>query len=168
MLELNGIWSVGFAFDLHTLSSDYIGDHQFGHPMFDTTYSVMGALVKRLKFRNDKSAAAEIVEKIGAPEFVKTCDIIIPIPSSNKNRVYQPVEEIAKEMGNQLQEGRNAELENSISITNNDKIKGKKVLLVDDLFRSGSTLSVSTKILSEQGEADTVSVLTMTKTRVNR
>ncbi len=49
-----------------------------------------------------------------------------------------------------------------------NKFEGKKVLLVDDLYRSGSTLRVATDLLYKQGKAGQVSVLTMTKTRSNR
>jgi competence protein ComFC len=50
----------------------------------------------------------------------------------------------------------------------NNKYAGKKILLVDDLYRSGSTLRVATDLFNKQGKAAQVSVLTMTKTRSNR
>lgn len=42
------------------------------------------------------------------------------------------------------------------------------ILLLDDLYRSGATLSVATELLYEEAEANKVCVLTMTKTRSNR
>jgi len=42
-------------------------------------------------------------------------------------------------------------------------IKGKRVLVVDDLFDSGATLEEVTKLLKQAG-ADTVNVLTITRT----
>ena len=42
---------------------------------------------------------------------------------------------------------------------------GKKVLLLDDLYRSGSTLNEITDILYSQGKVENVYVLTVTKTR---
>ena len=47
---------------------------------------------------------------------------------------------------------------------NNDLIKGKNILLIDDLFRSGATLTASTDILLKNG-AKSVCVLAMTKTK---
>jgi predicted amidophosphoribosyltransferase len=41
----------------------------------------------------------------------------------------------------------------------------KKLLLIDDLYQSGSTLSVATSVLKDKGKAHKVFVLTMTKTR---
>ncbi|MBF4349381.1 ComF family protein, partial [Vibrio anguillarum] len=43
-----------------------------------------------------------------------------------------------------------------------------KVLIIDDLFRSGSTLNELTKTMYNQGNVDNVYVVTLTKTRVHR
>ncbi|WP_337738617.1 ComF family protein [Agrobacterium vitis] len=45
---------------------------------------------------------------------------------------------------------------------------GKNILLFDDVFRSGTTLNEITKVLLEQGQASSVRVLTITKTRSNQ
>lgn len=42
---------------------------------------------------------------------------------------------------------------------------GKNVLLFDDLFRSGATLNAITDVLMRQGQAASVRVLTITRTR---
>jgi len=64
---------------------------------------------------------------------------------------------------------RNELLEQAIRLNEpKDRFKGKKILLVDDLYRSGSTLRVATNLLYKQGNADQVSVLTLTKTRSSR
>jgi len=59
-------------------------------------------------------------------------------------------------------------LRKAMKIADNENVAGKKVLLVDDLYRSGSTLRIATEILYDEGEAEAVSVLTMTRTRSNR
>lgn len=48
------------------------------------------------------------------------------------------------------------------------RYKGKRVLLFDDIYRSGATLSVISSLLYECGEIDRVYVLTLTKTRVKQ
>ena len=45
---------------------------------------------------------------------------------------------------------------------------GKHILLFDDLYRSGATLNAVTDLLMNQGDAKTVRVLTVTRTRSNR
>jgi len=55
MVEINpkiitGCWTEGFALDFHTLSSEFIGDDEYGHPQFDTKRSEIGELLYRLKY----------------------------------------------------------------------------------------------------------------------
>ena len=56
MIEVAGNWHKGFAYDLHTLSSEFVGYDEYGNPQFDTTYSEMGALLHDLKYRGNKQA----------------------------------------------------------------------------------------------------------------
>jgi competence protein ComFC len=46
--------------------------------------------------------------------------------------------------------------------------KGKRILLFDDLFRSGSTMNAITELLLGAGKAASVSALTITRTRSNQ
>lgn len=46
--------------------------------------------------------------------------------------------------------------------------KGKNVLLFDDLYRSGATLTAVTDVLMGKGQAAGVYVVTITKTKSNR
>ena len=47
-------------------------------------------------------------------------------------------------------------------------VKGKNVLLIDDLFRSGATLNAITDVLYSRGEAASVYALALTRTRSMR
>ena len=49
-IELLGNWKKGFAYDVHTLDSVYMGADEFGHDHWKTTRSEMGELVYRLKY----------------------------------------------------------------------------------------------------------------------
>ena len=118
-------------------------------------------------------------------------DAIIPVPSTKKNRRIQPVPEIAKELGRRVAvpvledllvkrsggpelknvnnpEERKQLLKNSLCLSDGYDVSGKNVLLIDDLYRSGATLSVATEMLYEKAGVQDVFVLTMTKTRNNR
>ena len=49
-----------------------------------------------------------------------------------------------------------------------ERYKSKKVLIFDDLYRSGSTMNEVANVLLNKGEVSSVFVLTITKTRKNR
>lgn len=189
-LELTGNWDKGLAFDLHTLSSSYLGPDQFGHDKFENTRSEIGELVYQLKFRSDKSTIPKIIEILKSIEGIEKFDYIIPVPSS-KARNFQPVDAIASALGKQrgvrvltdylekktsLDELKNVTdpkrreelLKDGIMVIGNRMLKGKYVLLVDDIFRSGATLNACCSVLKEYTGVKSVSVLTMTKTRSNR
>jgi predicted amidophosphoribosyltransferase len=98
-IKITGNWIKGFSYDVHTLDSVYLGTDEYGHARFDTTYSEMGELVRQLKYRGEKTATTKIVDLLGKYKGVETFDAIIPAPSSKTNRLYQPVDEIALELG---------------------------------------------------------------------
>lgn len=189
-ITLEGNWKSGKAYDLHTVSSTHLGADEFGHDRFDNTRSQMGELLYQLKYKHDQSKVEEIVALLDNIGGIEKFDFIIPIPATNKNRPIKPVELIAAALGKKRgvkvadalkNDGteelkgitdpvaRNELLQEAIKLkTPGDQFEGKKVLLVDDLYRSGATLRVATDLLYKQGKAAQVSVLTMTKTRSNR
>ena len=189
-IELEGNWDNGLAYDIHTLDSTYLGVNENGHKQFETTYSTMGSLVKGLKYNHKRENIAKIINLITAKiKGLDTFDVIVPIPPT-KYRFLQPVEELAKELGrrkrvrviNALEkmslntelkniespEERRKALQETMRLTEKHDFSGKKILLLDDLFRSGITLEVATNILYNDAKAERVCVLTMTKTRSNR
>ncbi len=99
-----GAWNDGYALHVHTLGSTFIGNNQFGHPMFDTKRSPVGELLYQLKYRNDQTAVEQLVD--AAEEFLKTwrppIDAIVPVPPS-ATRKSQPVIAIAKTLAERLQ-----------------------------------------------------------------
>jgi len=46
-----------------------------------------------------------------------------------------------------------------------EKTKGRRLLLFDDLYRSGATASAIARLLIGQGDASAVYLLTLTRTR---
>ena len=47
------------------------------------------------------------------------------------------------------------------------KTRDKRLLIIDDLYRSGATASAIARLLTEQGGASAVYLLTLTQTRKN-
>jgi competence protein ComFC len=101
--EIKGSWDTGYVLDRHTISSTMIGYNEFGHPEFDTQRSPLGELVYRLKYKGDNNAISPIVEAV--VRFLRgqaiQAEVIVPMPPS-KQRVYQPVNEIASELSRAL------------------------------------------------------------------
>jgi predicted amidophosphoribosyltransferase len=190
-IEIKGRWKKGFAHDVHTLSSVYMGADEYGHDHWDTTRSEMGELVYRLKYNGDTSATPKIVDLLDKYKWLETMDAIIPIPSTNKHRITQPVNAIAQELGNRVDvpviddaleksigdpqlkdvddpNERERLLRSHMALTGNHDLSEKNVLLIDDLYRSGATFAVATDILYDQANCKNVYVLAMTKTRSRR
>jgi len=188
-INLNGNWKAGWAIELHT-----IGSIPLGGGVFDTTYTETGESLNKLKYHNDFSQISILAQK--AVEFLKTrlvtpyLNVILPVPPSNIDRARQPVYEIAIEIGKslnifvdfdylykkkkteQLKDitdpiEREEILKNSFGVKDL-RYKDSKVLLFDDLYRSGATLREITKVLYENGRVQNVYVLTLTKTRTRR
>ena len=186
-IKIEGNWAAGLAYDVHTLSSTYLGADERGIDHWDTEYTEMGRLVNGLKYRGQTRNVPKIIDLITAKiKGLETFDLIVPIPASKK-RPFQPVEELAKELGRRKRvrvvkalkkigsgeelkeikdpQKRKEALEARLQLADDYDFSGKKLLLLDDLYRSGSTLTVATDILYQSTNADRICVLTMTKTR---
>lgn len=185
-IRLTGIWDEGYALDVHTISRTYIGKNAYGYPEYQKEYSEMGGLVYQFKYRNNYSVLSEIITLvtpfINSWGEMKDVDFVIPVPPS-KERTYQPAQEIAREIADSL----NASYTNNILVKRNNvesknlsreekkliknsimKIKTAtkphNILLVDDLYSSGTTLTECVTALRDDSNIRKIYVLTMTKT----
>lgn len=187
VLNLNGNWDAGFALDYHTLYSEYLGENEYGNAEYRTTRTELGQLLYELKYKQKKTNAAQI-SQIVSPILKEhgiesNVDCIIPVPSS-KNRIFQPVDVICEEIGNATNkkvcfgvlsknssnEAKNLTLEQKQELagTIERKKKFKKkvnVLLIDDLYQSGKTLTECVNALRNDINIDKIYVLSITKTR---
>jgi competence protein ComFC len=188
-MRIPGRWREGFTLDYHTVSSIYVGDNEYGHPVFDTKRTELGDLLYRLKNKSDESTIEELAET--ATSFVRSWNpdpiLIIPVPPSRKARPLQPVFVLAKALSERLAipvrfdcvvrikdlpelknvydyDTRIKLLQGAHRVEQN-LVEAKKVLLFDDLFRSGATMNAITNDLYETGKAAEVFALTITRTR---
>lgn len=176
---LRGNWDEGYALDFH---SRYVGANSIR--------SEIGELTYQYKYNGQKKFADKLSEKLIS--FIRqhptysSADIILPIPSTLSNRVYDPVLLLAKKvsahthielvpnalvkirhtqqqksMQNPVQ--KQANIAGAFSVKRPQVLNGKKILLLDDLYDSGATLKEATKVLKQAGAA-TVYTLTLTKT----
>jgi competence protein ComFC len=188
--KIEGRWRSGQALDFHTVSSTHVGVDSAGRDIFETKRTELGELLYRLKYNSDASAATDIVAT--ASNYLRTrvsyFDMIVPVPPSAV-RPVQPVLLLANRIGIALglpvdqciaatrpatqikaisdPDARKKALEGLYDVAR-DKTIGKRILLFDDLFRSGSTMNAITDLLLGPGGAATVDAMTITRTRVNR
>ena len=187
-IELKGVWDEGYALDYHTVKSIPIGEDPFGHMQFDTTYTSIGEVLNKFKYKNQYDYVDTIVDVVDAflkdhPQ-MRTVQTILPAPPSNKSRVYQPAFEIGELLARRLQvyysndvlekitESEYKNLPASEKQSMHGMIKKRKranrsidVLLIDDIYQSGSTLRQCTEVLREDPNINIIYVLTITKTR---
>ncbi|MBI3571647.1 MAG: ComF family protein [Gammaproteobacteria bacterium] len=188
---IKGPWKAGIVLDWHTVASQVIGQNEFGYPIFDNKRSEIGELLYQFKYRNDQNALQQIVrasiEYLG--DKVKgRIELILPVPPSNPVRTV--TSQIAQGLANGLHIGfssnalakskntselksvtdpeeRRKILEGAFRV-DKQQLEGRSVLLVDDVYRSGATLITATEAVTGQGNAKTVYVLAITRTRVHR
>lgn len=188
--RLEGPWFEGFVLDIHTVSSQPIGQGPTGRTLFDTTYSDIGSLLYKLKYQQDASVVPAIVE--AAAKFWEPArtgiDLIVPVPASTA-RAVQPVQQLAAGLSAALNipvadcikttraptrlkdvsdPEKRKELLNGLYAVDPGVTAGKRVLLVDDLYRSGSTMKAIAEVLASVGQAGSVRAFAITRTRRNR
>lgn len=172
---LTGIWDKGWALDFH---SRYIGA--------DWQRSQIGDLLFRLKYQEEHTTLPQIQHHlqtcIGNNPTITQVDWIVPVPPSEKRPfdhvhllaeaiaqlITKPVKTIItkskptapqKDMHTLAQKQHN--IANAFNCT--APVSGKIVLVVDDLFDTGATLTEITRLLKKNG-AKRVYILTITRT----
>ena len=188
---IRGNWQHGVALDVHTRSSTHVGVDEYGHAKFENVRSEAGELLYQLKYRWNPNAAKELVDVAVAylnSRKSNFFDTIVPVPPSTP-RTVQPVILLANAIGSAINipvaqcvtrsratpqlknvsdpEERKTLLQGLFAVDER-QTAGKKVLLFDDLFRSGATMNAVTDALLKQGRASAVFALTITSTRINR
>lgn len=188
-IEVRGAWTRGWTLDRHITSSVFLGYDEHGHPTFDSTRSPLGELVYQLKYRgqNDVEQIAEIMAGFfeNKPNTLARMELVVPMPPST-TRPAQPVARVARAVAHKLSKTcsgsavrkakatpglkdvhdpeERRELLNGAFEVDSDQVRGKGVLLIDDLYRSGATANTVTMTLFAAGAAR-VYFLAATRTR---
>jgi competence protein ComFC len=181
---IDGPWIEGFVLDRHVISSRPIG-YAGEHMQFETTRSALGELVYQLKYRNGPlndivdTAVAIVNERWNG---VIDC-VVSPPPSLHRTK--QPAVLIASgvaailgvpslaaatvkasatsQMKNVALHERGPLLSTAIQ-AGTDAVQGRRVLLIDDLWETGSTLRRVAEVLGQMGATE-VRALAMTRTK---
>lgn len=187
--EIVGVWKLGYSLDKHTTSSTPIGYDEFGHMRFDTIRSEAGEALFQLKYRSVFSQVSLIAQQMNESfsKVFSSVNLVIPMPPS-KVRNGQPVVEIAKEFarlkGVSCCENllvKTSETPPMKDITaRDDKVSTLigaftfydvlsdgpfDVLIIDDLFDTGSSLEAATKVLKKYSKIRNIYVATVTRKR---
>lgn len=181
-------WLEGYAFDKHTTYSEYLGEDEFGRPMFETARPPMGEAVYWFKYKHDSSKLKTIMSLLEQnsdfSKFMQKFDYIVTIPPTNKNRPFQPVDLFARSVAETYHKIYRNDLfktTNTIELKNKSRDEKRVILrptiivneilpldanlcIFDDVYDSGSTLSVYAELLKEKGFQH-IYVFTLTKTK---
>lgn len=186
---IRGNWDLGYSLDKHILSSVYLGDNEWGHPAFDTTRSEAGEALYQLKYRSDYAQILRIGSQMhkSLSDFFSSANFIVPMPPS-KRRARQPVIEIARELARKMQipcyenllvkknntpqvkdieyrEEKISMLVNALTVNDQLSDGSYNVLIVDDLFDSGSSVEAATTVLRGYSKIDEIFVAVVTRKR---
>lgn len=187
--KIDGAWKLGYSLDKHTLSSTPIGYNEFGHMQFDTVRPEAGEALFQLKYRSDFPQVSIIAQQLNSSlgHLFSTASLIIPMPASTA-RHRQPVTEIAREFARLkgipcyenllVKTGTTAPMKDMG--TREEKISALidaftvydvlpdghyDVLIVDDIFDTGSSLEAATSVLKQYNKIRDVYVATVTRKR---
>jgi competence protein ComFC len=182
--RIEGPWIAGFVLDRHVVSSrpvGYVGEHM----QFETTRSPLGELVYQLKYRNGE--ADDIIDTAAAfarEHWADSIDCVVPPPPS-LHRIKQPAVLIAEGVAKSLdvrmipgaavkatatQQMKNVPLHERAPLLSaaiqpgTDSVRGWRVLLIDDLWETGSTLRRVAEVLAQMGASE-IRALVMTRTK---
>jgi len=185
--QINGPWTEGYTLDLHSTGSIFLGYDEFGHERFETKRTEMGELLYRLKYKSDQTVISTIAGTIA--DFVRKwkigIDAIVPTPPTRMRRT-QPLFQICDAVGGRVnvpvlksairKTGKTTELKDLHEYFARREalkgsmqvdlrlVEGKRILLIDDLMRSGATMSAAAEELMAS-RAKAVYALALTQTR---
>lgn len=154
----------------------------------------ISGLVSQIKFSNAKFAVEPLTQFL-IEEYSKNkfdCEVVIPVPlgqKRHKQRTYNQAsllaQGISKHFGLKLLEdvvvrsratapqahlnwrARQENMRDAFSLVNKSRIKGKKILVVDDVYTTGATVKNLCKEL-QRGKPKNICVLTLAHTYVDR
>jgi len=190
IMKITDGWDLGYVLDWHVKSSEYLGDNEFGKPMFDTKRTEIGEALFQLKYRQDQSKIEPLAETmaVNLKLLFQTASFVIPIPPS-KNRDIQPAIKLAKRVSAKmdlpffenilLKRGTTLQMKDiettrervealmrcfyiNVAITNSGCWD---VLVIDDLYSSGSSLSAATQVLRGYKKVGKIFVAAFARTK---
>ncbi len=172
---LPGTWDSGWSLGFHSTFSGA-----------DWNRSFVGDLVYRLKYREDREAVYELVRMAAdickKDSCIRSTEVIVPMPGSI-TRTFDHVSLFAKQLASKtnkqvltaLSKVRATHAQKELhtiaqkhrnvagAIACDNSVRGKNILLVDDLYDSGATFAEAARVIMAAG-AKSVCILALTST----
>ncbi len=156
----------------------------------DWKYTGLGGQVLQYKYRRRTDLVRPLADRlekaINAHPELNACDVIVPVPPSDRDRSHQPVFGLAKALhayhgrhvvleallkSRQTQKqkdmetmpGKRENVHGAFHVAQPELIRGRRVLLLDDFVDSGETLNECARVLKAAG-AKAVYAITLVRT----
>ncbi|QTA91757.1 ComF family protein [Desulfonema magnum] len=190
IMKIAGNWDIGYVLDWHVKHSEFLGYNEFGKPEFDTTRTEIGEAIFRLKYRQDQTRIEPLAETMveNLRSAFQTASFVVPMPPS-KNRASQPTVELARRVSKKmnlpffenilLKKGTTPQMKDILTIE--DRVKALMgcfcindaitncglwdVLVIDDLYSSGASLSAATRVLRTYNKVRKIFVAAFSRTK---
>lgn len=190
IMKIDGEWESGLILDWHMDHSTYLGDDQSGRPQFDNVRTEVGESIYLLKYSSDLTQVSSLAETM--VNAIKTTfpplSYIVPMPPS-KSRNVQPLILLAKKVAELLEipifenillkngttpqmkdiNSRQEKMEALMACFHiNDEITTEgswDVLIIDDLYSSGASLTVATQTMKTYTKAKNIYVAAFSRTK---
>jgi len=181
-VALPGPWLRGFALGMHSQDSN------------DGALTTAGDTLDRFKYRGQRSLVRVIASAMaqamrGMPEY-RGVQTVVHVPSVPRRASVEPALDLAKALSKGLRvpclprfiartravkpqkditswAEKQDNVRGAFRVRRPEFVRGRQVLLVDDVYDSGATLEEAYRALKEAGAAEVV-VATVTKTRYRR
>jgi predicted amidophosphoribosyltransferase len=190
IMKIAGNWSDGLVLDWHVAHSEFLGYDKYGHSEYNTVRTEVGEALYQLKYRSDLTQIDTLAKtmadaiKLNFP----TAAFVVPMPPS-KQRVIQPLMLLAQKVAEFLEipifenillkNGTTPQMEDidtreeriqalmrcfqiNGTVTNDGKWD---VLIIDDMYSSGASLTAATMTISTHDKANNIYVAVFSRTK---
>lgn len=183
MKKIIGRWNHGIAVAPQNSEMRIVGYGESGKPEVVTIRSELGESLYQLKHKNDRTALPHVISTLTTIGGLDRFDAFLSAPPS-VDRGHDAVEDIARALGAAVQvpllervlsnsgdralkaiaqrAERERYLRTAINVAPGLNLSGKRVLLIDDIYRSGATLNACCDALRRSAKANSISVLSVT------
>lgn len=185
---IQGLFTLGYTLDKHTISSTLVGQSQSGRNLYDTVRTEVGEAVFQLKYRQNANQAVPLATAIhqGLMPLFSDVHVIIPMAASTA-RITQPMHLVAGQLARltglpwhdkwlvkapggtslkdlQGRDARDEALQGTLSLAYDLPGTGPvNVLVIDDLYQTGASIDAACAVLGSYPRIGNIYVAALTR-----